>query len=139
MSRSHHRFEVMEESGLGVPLVRVEGEVDLVSARELEAKVRLAMRSEAPGVALDLRRVTYFDALGIQALLNAGRLAKRQNKRLVLLDRIRPMRRELAGLWARSMASSEHLVVQLQDWCLRAEASGVAPLVAFSRRLRTYS
>lgn len=97
MSRSHHRFEVTEESGLGVPLVRVEGEVDLVSARELEAKVRLAMRSEAPGVALDLRRVTYFDALGIQALLNAGRLAKRQNKRLVLLDRIRPMRRELAA------------------------------------------
>ena len=33
----------------------------------------------------------------------------------------------------------EHLVAQLQDWCLRAEASGVAPLVAFSRRLRTYS
>ena len=56
MSRSHHRFEVMDESALGVPLVRVEGEVDLVSARELEAKVRLAMRSEAPGVALDLRR-----------------------------------------------------------------------------------
>ena len=37
------------------------------------------------------------------------------------------------------MASREHLVVQLQDWCLRAEATGVAPLVAFSRRLRTYS
>jgi stearoyl-CoA desaturase (delta-9 desaturase) len=49
------------------------------------------------------------------------------------------MRRELAALWARSMASSEHLVAQLQDWCLRAEATGIAPLVAFSRRLRTYS
>ena len=49
------------------------------------------------------------------------------------------MRRELVALWARSMASSEHLVMQLHDWCLRAEASGIAPLVAFSRRLRTYS
>jgi stearoyl-CoA desaturase (delta-9 desaturase) len=49
------------------------------------------------------------------------------------------MRRELLALWARSMASSEHLVMQLQDWCLRAEASGIAPLAAFSRRLRTYS
>jgi stearoyl-CoA desaturase (Delta-9 desaturase) len=49
------------------------------------------------------------------------------------------MRRELVALWARSMASSEHLVMQLQDWCLRAEASGIAPLVDFSRRLRTYS
>jgi stearoyl-CoA desaturase (delta-9 desaturase) len=49
------------------------------------------------------------------------------------------MRRELAALWARSMAPSEHLVMQLQDWCLRAEATGIAQLVAFSRRLRTYS
>jgi stearoyl-CoA desaturase (Delta-9 desaturase) len=29
--------------------------------------------------------------------------------------------------------------MQLQDWCLRAEATGIAPLVAFSRRLRTYT
>jgi anti-sigma B factor antagonist len=97
MSRSHHHFEVTEESDLGVPLVRVEGEVDLVSARELEGKVRQALRSEAGGLVLDLRQVTYLDALGIQALLNAGRLAKRQGKRLVLVDRVRPMRRELAA------------------------------------------
>jgi len=48
------------------------------------------------------------------------------------------MRCELVALWSRSMASSEHLVMQLRDWCLRAEASGIAPLVAFSRHLRTY-
>jgi len=97
MSRSHHHFEVTQDPQLGVPLVRVEGEVDLVSARELEGKVRQALREEGVGLALDLRRVTYLDALGIQALLNAGRMAKRQGKRLVLLDRVRPMRRELAA------------------------------------------
>ncbi len=65
-------------------------------------------------------------------------------KRVGTLEReawrtMQAMRRELAALWERSMVTSEHLVVQLQDWCRRAEASGIAPLVAFSRRLRTYS
>lgn len=49
------------------------------------------------------------------------------------------MRRELAALWERSMATQEELVVRLQDWCSRAEASGIAPLVEFSRRLRSYA
>jgi len=49
------------------------------------------------------------------------------------------MRDELAAIWARSSASREQLVRQLQDWCHRAESSGVAPLVAFSRRLRSYA
>jgi stearoyl-CoA desaturase (delta-9 desaturase) len=49
------------------------------------------------------------------------------------------MRRELMALWARSTASTGQLVAQLQDWCRRAEASGVEPLVAFSQRLRSYA
>jgi stearoyl-CoA desaturase (Delta-9 desaturase) len=49
------------------------------------------------------------------------------------------MRRELAAVWSRSTASREQLVKQLQDWCRRAEASGIAPLVEFSQRLRSYA
>ncbi len=49
------------------------------------------------------------------------------------------MRDELAALWERSTASKEQLLRQLQDWCHRAEASGIAPLVDFSRRLRSYA
>jgi stearoyl-CoA desaturase (delta-9 desaturase) len=49
------------------------------------------------------------------------------------------MRDELAAIWARSSASREQLVRQLQDWCQRAESSGVQPLVAFSQRLRSYA
>jgi len=49
------------------------------------------------------------------------------------------MRRELAGLWERSSASREQLVSQLQDWCRRAETSGIAPLAEFSIRLRSYA
>jgi stearoyl-CoA desaturase (delta-9 desaturase) len=49
------------------------------------------------------------------------------------------MRHELVALWERSSASKEQLLRQLQDWCHRAEASGVAPLVDFSQRLRSYA
>jgi stearoyl-CoA desaturase (delta-9 desaturase) len=49
------------------------------------------------------------------------------------------MRRELTALWSRSAATGEQLVRQLQDWCHRAEASGIAPLAEFSRRLRSYA
>jgi stearoyl-CoA desaturase (delta-9 desaturase) len=49
------------------------------------------------------------------------------------------MREELSTIWARSTASKEQLVHQLQDWCARAEQSGVAQLREFSMRLRSYA
>jgi len=49
------------------------------------------------------------------------------------------MRQELAALWERSNESREQLLLRLQDWCRRAEASDIAPLRQFSRRLRTYT
>jgi len=49
------------------------------------------------------------------------------------------MRKELKALWERSHASSEQLLKQLQDWCHRAEASGIRPLQEFSFRLRCYA
>ena len=49
------------------------------------------------------------------------------------------MRDELAALWQRSTASKEQLVHQLEDWCKRAEASGIEALQTFSRRLRSYA
>jgi stearoyl-CoA desaturase (Delta-9 desaturase) len=54
------------------------------------------------------------------------------------LETVLAMRRELIAIWERSSASKEQLLRQLQDWCHRAEASGVAPLVDFSHRLRSY-
>ena len=49
------------------------------------------------------------------------------------------MRQELSRLWERSTLNTEQLVHQLKDWCERAEKSGVAPLVEFSHRLRSYA
>ena len=59
-----------------------------------------------------------------------------QSKRL---QTIYAMRRDLTAVWERSNATREQLVRQLQDWCHRAEASGIAQLQEFSLRLRRYA
>jgi stearoyl-CoA desaturase (Delta-9 desaturase) len=55
-----------------------------------------------------------------------------------VLATVYTMRQELAALWQRSSASKEQLVRQLEDWCARAETSGIIALQDFSRRLRRY-
>ena len=55
------------------------------------------------------------------------------------LAKLHEMRTELAAIWDRSSASSEQLLAQLQDWCKRAEESGVRARQDFSLRLRSYA
>lgn len=55
------------------------------------------------------------------------------------LDKVYTMREELAAIWQRSAASKDELVKQLEDWCHRAEESGIEVLEKFSRRLRCYA
>jgi stearoyl-CoA desaturase (delta-9 desaturase) len=56
-----------------------------------------------------------------------------------VLHQVYSMRHELGALWERSTESSEQLLARLQDWCHRAEASGIAPLAQFSVRLRRFA
>jgi stearoyl-CoA desaturase (Delta-9 desaturase) len=81
-----------------------------------------------------------------RALLRGQELAGTERARLAealkhsrALATALSMRQELVALWDRSSASKEQLLRHLQDWCRRAEASGVAPLVDFSQRLRSYA
>ena len=81
-----------------------------------------------------------------RALLRGQALAGAESVRLSealknsrALATVIAMRHELAALWERSHDSKEQLLRQLQDWCRRAEASGVASLVDFSLRLRSYA
>jgi stearoyl-CoA desaturase (Delta-9 desaturase) len=48
-------------------------------------------------------------------------------------------RTDLSAIWERSNASHEQLLFQLDDWCRRAEQSGVKALEEFSLRLRQYA
>jgi len=52
------------------------------------------------------------------------------------LKRLVTMREELRMLWTRTNVSVDQLVVDLQDWCRRAEDSGNAALREFSMKLR---
>ena len=49
------------------------------------------------------------------------------------------LRQELAAIWQRSTATKEQLVKELEDWCHRAESSGIEALQQFSMRLRCYA
>ncbi|MBK8569551.1 MAG: fatty acid desaturase [Nitrosomonadales bacterium] len=49
------------------------------------------------------------------------------------------LRQELAVIWQNSTATKEQLVKQLEDWCHRAENSGIVALQEFSQRLRCYA
>lgn len=55
------------------------------------------------------------------------------------LQTMHEMRVELGAIWGRSNASRDQLLQQLQDWCARAETSGINALQEFSKRLRTYA
>lgn len=55
------------------------------------------------------------------------------------LDKLYRMREELSLIWERSAATKDELLKQLEDWCRRAEESGIELLENFSRRLRCYA
>jgi stearoyl-CoA desaturase (delta-9 desaturase) len=55
------------------------------------------------------------------------------------LHKLVEMRTELNAIWERSSATREQLVAQLQQWCVRAESSGVHALQELSKRLRSYA
>ncbi len=55
------------------------------------------------------------------------------------LETMHQMRVELGAIWERSHSTRDQLLHQLQDWCVRAEASGIKSLQEFSLRLRSYA
>ncbi len=60
-----------------------------------------------------------------------------QNSRV--LETVYTLRQDLAKIWERSTLSKEQLVAKLEEWCHRAEATGIRQLQDFSRGLRTYA
>ena len=62
-----------------------------------------------------------------------------KSTRAALDQTICAMRQELAALWSHSTASKEQLVEQLEDWCVRAERSGIITVREFARKLRCYA
>lgn len=75
-----------------------------------------------------------------------GKLELSQKEQLIelfkhskALETMHHMRVELGAIWERSHSTRDQLLHQLQDWCMRAEASGIKSLQDFSLRLRSYA
>jgi stearoyl-CoA desaturase (delta-9 desaturase) len=95
---------------------------------------------KARAVSVDWRALKRCLRNGSSALSNGEReLLERALKANSTLATVYAMRGELAALWQRSTMSSEQLVHQLEDWCRRAEATGIDALQHFSRMLRCYA
>jgi stearoyl-CoA desaturase (Delta-9 desaturase) len=97
-----------------------------------------ALRARAVSVdRATLKRWLHLDA-GTLPTTERARLDEVLSKSSVL-HTVYTMRQELAAVWQRSSASKEQLISHLEDWCRRAEASGIAALQDFSRQLRCYA
>jgi len=119
-----HRYEV---------LAKYTASLRATCAAELRT-----IKGPAAGVDIaKLKRWLHID----KAALPAAELEQREAviRHSSVLATIYTMRDELAQLWQRSTASKEQLVKQLEDWCHRAEASGIEALQQFSRQLRCYA
>lgn len=117
-------------------LARYTGSIRRTYAAEL-AKLRQASPADAV-VLQNVRRWLYRDEMAL-------REREREEVEKILVTKtsnlwtVYTMRRELARLWMRSTLSRDELVRRLQEWIQRAEASGIGPLVEFSRSLRSYA
>lgn len=141
LHNNHHAFPSSAklsskwyEFDIGWLYIRLLQAAGLARVKHLAPKPRFM---PAPRPAVDLETVQAVIRCQYDVLVRYARSLKRA--RADELGTMQAMRGELAALWSRSSASGEQLVRQLQDWCRRAEASGIAPLAAFSRRLRRYA
>ena len=116
---------------------------------EVLAKYAKSLRRTCADEIRTLRaRAVSVDRAAVKRMLHVNAAALQANERAKVdeainhskvLATVYTMRQELAALWQRSSASKEQLVRQLEDWCARAEQSGIVALQEFSRRLRYYA
>jgi|SRR5947209_15580888 len=84
----------------GTTVVHMTGELDVLTAPKLAARLDEALRRDAGDVHVDLRDVEFIDSAGLHVLLNAQRRLTRRSRRLSVLCGPGPVRRviELARL-----------------------------------------
>jgi stearoyl-CoA desaturase (delta-9 desaturase) len=75
-----------------------------------------------------------------ESQLDPARRARRDNALAAsrTLRLVYDYQRQLQAIWDKTM-SQEKLITAVQEWCARAEASGIAALQSFARSLKGYS
>jgi stearoyl-CoA desaturase (delta-9 desaturase) len=119
-----HRYEVLSK------YARSLRQTCVTETRELKARA----------IAVDWTAAKRWLHMDVAALPEGERAHREQVlKASSVLATVYTMREELVSVWGRSSASKDELVRQLEDWCHRAEGSGIEALQQFSRRLRCYA
>jgi stearoyl-CoA desaturase (delta-9 desaturase) len=117
-----HRYEVM--AGYARALRRsAQAELDALKARRADVSV---LKTAARWLHRDEDKVP----------ASARPQLARARAEHPVLDKMVTMREELRQLWMSTSSSREQLAADLQAWCQRAEASGIAALQQFSQKLR---
>ena len=119
-----HRYDVVQRFARTLKTTMAE-EVGRLKARGHAVDTRMFKR----WLQRDAKQLKAHERAHLEEVLNTSKV----------LSTVYAMRQELSAVWARSTASKEQLVHQLEDWCHRAEKSGIAQLEAFSRTLRRYA
>ncbi len=110
-------------------------------ARSLRVTCAAEMQAlKARAVSVDGARLKRWLNIDAAALPETERAERAQViSQSKVLSTVYTMRDELAGVWQRSTATKEQLVHTLEDWCHRADNSGIVPLQEFSKTLRCYA
>ncbi|MDP2706418.1 MAG: fatty acid desaturase, partial [Burkholderiales bacterium] len=117
-----HRYDVLAKYARSLKRTCAEEIKQLKAAHAVRVDRRLLKR----WLHSDERKLSALDRERMHEVLSNSRL----------LDSVNSMRQDLTSLWQRSSASKDELVRQIEEWCHRAEASGIVALQDFSRRLR---
>jgi len=117
-----HRYEVM--AGFARELRRT-AKAELASLKARRADVSV-MKVASRWLHRDVEKVP-------AAALSVIAQARAEHP---VLDKMVTMREELRQLWMSTSSSREQLAADLQSWCQRAEASGVAALEQFALKLK---
>ncbi len=120
-----HRYDVMARYAKSLKRAYAEAHDVLLCTAPNDAR---ALRGVESWLQRDDSGLRQADRVRLAAVLEKSRA----------LQTVYSMRRELVALWERSTAPKEQLVRRLQEWCRRAEGSGIPALVEFSHRLRCY-
>lgn len=117
-----NRYEIMADYAL-----------DMRRAFKAELQALKERRADA-AVIKAARRWMHRDADKVPASVVAQLVEARAAS--PVLDKMVVMREELRQMWLSRSHTTEQLAADLQAWCHRAEASGIAALQEFSLRLR---
>ena len=111
-------MNVHVDSSLDIPVIYVDGEVDMSNTHHIDAAVAGAVANDAFGAVLDLSKVTYLDSAGVRLLFQLdSRLAVHQQRLVLVVPASAPI---LRALQAAGVIGSLALAPALADALLIA-------------------